>query len=225
MSNDYIPAPDADADSWFTNFAVVVAADPTAVGLELADSTTISAATDEFTDKLTLATDPATRTPVAVAAKDEARRVAETTVRPFAQLINANPAVTDQQRVSLGLTVRKTTPTPTPPPASAPVIEFRASQFGYAKLGYTDSANPDGKAKPAGSIGVQVFADDSETPGDNPLAGRFMLTATKSPFSLPADGAAPGASRRIWFRYVTTGGPAGIQQTGPFSAPLDYIIT
>ena len=225
MTPDYIPAPDLDADAWGSNFAALITANPTDFGLVVGDATTIQTASDDFTAALTLALDPATRTPVTVNAKDAQRQTSEAVWRPYAMQINANPAVTDAQRTSLGLTVRDTDRTPVPPPASAPALDLRASTPGVTKLGYSDTAAPSGKAKPDGSIGVEIWRAIGGAPAPDPSTAAYLQTVTKSPFdaaNLPAD---VGQTATYFGRFVTRSGPGGISQAGPWSAGLAVTIT
>lgn len=224
MTPPYIPAADAGFRNWLVNFAALITAAPATFGLVAADAVTIQAQADAFDAAYTLATDPATRTAPTVAAKDAARRDAEAVVRPYAMQINANDAVTDQSRADLGLTIRKTVPTPIPAPASAPALALRALGVGTATLGYSDTAAPNGKAKPDGVTGVDIVTAAGVAPAVDPTAGNLYGIVTKSPFRVNFGAADNGKVCTVFARFRTRSGPAGVAQTGPWSAPLSFTI-
>ena len=225
MANSYIPASDAGFNSWLVNFDALLTADPTAYGLTAPDAAAVATVTAAWAAAYLAATDPSTRTPSAVAAKDSARSDAEAVVRPYAMQINLNGAVTDEQRVNLGLTVRKTVPTPVPAPTSAPALELVAATPGNHRLRYSDTGQGTGKAKPYGAIGVELQAYIGAAPTADPNDASYVGTVTKSPFDQPQSGANQGQMATYFARFITRSGPAGRAQTGPWSAPLSVIVT
>jgi hypothetical protein len=72
--------------------------------------------------------------------------------------IQASPAVTDAQKVQLGITVRKTTPSPVPPPSTAPTLTVAAVAGRTASVRLGDAQNPHRRGKPAGVAGASVFS-------------------------------------------------------------------
>lgn len=224
MATSYIPQPDGAFADWLSNFATLIAASPTSYGLLAADATTISAQNTAYQAAYSLATDPSTRTAVTIAAKDAAKASALSVVRPYAQRINANAGVSNDQRAELGLTIRKTTPTPVPPPATAPTLSIVSAIPLATVLAYKDPAAPAGKAKPYGVIGVQIATSIGTVAAVDPAQASYDLTATKAPFTRTWTSAQQGKTATMFARWVTRGGPSGIQQTGPWSAPLVFVV-
>ena len=220
----YIPQSDAAFLSWSNNFAALLTANPTAVGETAATAAVVQADADAFAAAYATAIDPATRTAPSVIAKDNARFTAEQTIRPVAIRIRNNAAVTDAQRLDYGLTVPKTVPTPIPAPASFPIMGLRNATPGVHKLQYSDNLTPDGKAKPFGAIGVEVWRAVGVVPATDPAQADYYATATKSPFNSAFISADKGKVCTYFCRWVTRSGPGGIAQTGPWSAPLDIFI-
>lgn len=220
MPTSYMPNRDADLSAWMLNFATLIAVDPTDYGLVAGDATAITAAQAAFTAALATATDPSTRTAATIAAKDAARAAAETTLRAYAQRIKANPAVTNEQRVDLGLTVDAFPPTPVPPPATAPALLLVNATPLAARLNFRDSATPLLKRKPAGVIGLELFRSIGTVAAVDPTQADYIATITKTPFSVSYDAGDVGKVATYFGRWVTRSGPAGVAQTGPWSAPL-----
>lgn len=224
MAAPYIPAPDAMFSNWLLNFSTLISANPTSFGLVAADATAIAAQNSAFQTAYTAAVDPTTRTSATVAAKDSAKSSALFVVRPYAMRINGSASVNNQQRVDLGLTVRKAVPTPVAPPTSAPALQIIGATPGNVKLGYKDTAQPDGKAKPYGAVAIQLYSVAGVSAAVDPSQAAFMAQVTKSPFLVTFDGSQRGKIATVFGRYVTRSGPGGIAQTGPWSAPLSFTI-
>ena len=72
-STSYIPAKDADALTWMNTFAAGLTADPAKYMVTAADALAVTNAVNLFAAAFPIAADPATRTPVNIATKDEAR--------------------------------------------------------------------------------------------------------------------------------------------------------
>lgn len=217
---DYIPAKDALFANWLVNFSTLITADPTAYGLVAADAVIIAAEETAFTAAYALAVDPGTRTAPTIAAKDAARISAEAVCRPYANRINVNPAVTNMQRLDLGLTVRKTTKTPVPAPTAWPVLTAQPAGVGAAVIGFSSNETPASKAKPPGVTGVhyQVFRED---PGPvEVLVGDG--SAGKSPFHIATDPADAGAKHIVRATFRTTSGPDGLAQDGPAGPDVSF---
>ena len=67
-----------------------------------------------------------------------------------AAIIQNNTAVTQEQKIDLGYTVRKTTKSPIPPPATVPILAYVGSTYLEHTLRFADQNTPASKAKPFG---------------------------------------------------------------------------
>lgn len=217
--NPYIPVDQQGLSDWAANFAALITAAPATYGLVPGDAVTIQNASDDFAAKLTLATDPGTRTPATVADKDASRMSLNGIVRPYALLIRNNAGVTDEAKVALGLTIVDRTPTPIPAPTTLPLISVAMATPLQQTLEYSDATTPTSKAKPFGAIGLQIFAKTSATPITDPTALTYMMTATKSPFNLDWQPADQAKVAYIAARWVTRRGLAG-----PWSAITAAVV-
>src|SRR5204862_8282096 len=97
------------------------------------------------------ANDPTTRTKGAVAAKDDAAAALKLQAATIAKLIDGTPTVTNQQKLDLGLSVRKV-PAPMPAPGTPSDFGVTLSADGSVELTWKCS-------NPTGSTGTiyQVF--------------------------------------------------------------------
>jgi hypothetical protein len=218
-TSPYIPNRDADFADWSANFSTLISAAPATYGLVAADATTIAASNTSWQAAYTLAVNPVTRTPATVAAKDAARASAEAVFRPYAIRIRDNASVTDANKVALGLTIPSLVPTPIPPPTVAPVLALVSATPLVTKLGYKATGSA-GKAKPYGSIGVEIWTSIGTAAATDPVQCTYRCTATKSPFLLNHSAENIGKILTVFARFSNRSGTAGIADVGPWSASL-----
>jgi hypothetical protein len=203
---DYIPARDADFDSWFKNLCQYVTlktggsppAWPHVPQTEL-DGLNAACANWYAAYSATLKA----HSDVETAAKNAARRAAEQIIRPFKRRFLDDSPVLDPDRVAMALHVRDTTPTP-----SGKIIEevdaendssvIRQSTWRYFVKGGTT------KAKPAHAHGVEcAYALLDHPPVEvAELSGRVIDTA--SPLTLHFGEADRGKRLYCAFRWTGT---------------------
>ncbi len=219
----YIPNKDANFNNWLSNFSALLTLDPTIYGLEAADATAVAAVTTTWTDAYAASVDPSTRTSATIAAKDAARASAEAVVRPYATTISKNAAVTNQAKIDIGVTVPSAVKTPIPPPVDAPSLSLKSAISLVQTLAYK-VAGQTGKAKPFGSIGVEVFRSVGTVAATDPAQASYVGTVTKSPFRQTFQAEDQGKFCTYYARYVTRSGPDGTAQVGPWSDALTLIV-
>lgn len=222
MQPSYIPAKLIDFANWFANFNSMLTAAPADFGLTAPDAVIVDAVYDPFLAAYNLVVDPATKTSVTVAQKDAARASAEAIVRPYAVLISLNPAVSPEDKVAIGVTLRSTGRTPVPAPTDAPVLSLLSAIPMTATLNYK-IAGSSNKAKPAGSIGVEIKASYGVVPATDPAQCDTLGTFTKSPLTISYAAGVQGKNSTYFARFTTRSGPAGVSQAGPWSSPLNVI--
>ena len=213
----YIPTTDEGLATWAINFDTLLTAAPATYGLTAGDALIVAGLVSAYTAALTLASDPGTRTPAAVAAKDAARFSMLQRVRIFAQQISKNPDVTEANKTAVGVPVPNTTRSPIPPPAVPPTLAFVGATTNTATLRYQNPELPAGKKKGYGVIGVELTVTVTGSPVRT-------VTVTKAPAVLTFDPSESGKSCTIVGRFVTRSGAGGIAYRGPDSAPLSFTL-
>lgn len=223
MATTYIPARDVDFNDWLTNFSTLLTASPATYGLTAPDAVLVAAQQVAFAGALALATDPSTRTPVTVAAKDAARASAEAIVRPYAVGISLNPAVSNGDKVAIGVTVRSNIPTPIPAPVTPPAIQLISA----TPLVHQLQIRPVGavnKAKPAGCIAIEVARSVGTVAATDPAQLTIIGQYGKTPLLQQFAAEDQGKLCTYAARYRTRSGPAGVSQAGPWSALSTFIV-
>lgn len=219
----YIPNKDSDFQSWLLNFSTLITAIPAIYGLTAPDAVLIAAEESAFSAALLAATDPSTRGPVTVAAKDAARASAEAVVRPYAVAISQNPAVTNGDKVAVGVTVRSVTPTPIPAPVIAPSIELIKAQPLTMQL-QVRPVGSTSKAKPAGCISIEIARSVGTVAATDPDQLAIVGQYGKTPLIQTFGAGDQGKVVTYAARYRTRSGPAGVSQAGPWSALSAFVV-
>lgn len=223
MSTPYIPAKDADYLAWLLNFSTLLTATPVVYGLTAPDAVLVAAEYTTFEAALALSTDPGTRTPVTVAAKDAARSASEIIVRPYAVLISLNAGVTSGDKIAIGVTVRSTVPTPIPAPVVAPTISLISATplVHQLQIKPVGSSN---KAKPAGCVAIEVARSVGTVAATDPTQLAIIGQYGKTPLIQNFGAGDQGKICTYAARYRTRSGPAGVSQAGPWSALISYVV-
>lgn len=224
MNTSYIPSTNAGFGSWLLNFATLIALAPATYGLVTGDATAISAQNTAYQAALVAASDPVTRTSVTVAALAAAKAAALFVVRPYAVNISLNAGVDDEDKTAVGVTVRKTVPTPIPAPTATPALSFVSAVPLNTTLQARNVETPTSKAKPFGSIGVEVWDSVGTVAATDPAQLSYRFTATKIPFVRIFDSVDRGKICSMAARYVTRGGNGGVSKVGPWSAILPFVV-
>lgn len=217
----YMPAKDSLLGPWSDTFSTTLTAAPTDYGLVAGDAVAVAAVVTPWLAALGVATTPATRTPVSIAAKDDARAAMEVVVRPYAVQISQNPSVSNELKTTIGVTPRITTRT-----RNSVVAAPITSDFGFLIAGSVEfrATNPDtplSKARPLGALGweIQIQHDKGEDPPD--WVTVLDLVVTRPIFPWPPDGnAAFGWRYRVrWVGAVLAGGALNV---GPWSEWITF---
>lgn len=214
----YIPRKIADRALWYTNFDTLLTAAPTTYGLTAPDAVAVAAAVLAFTNAYALSSNPATRTSATIAQTQLEDANAQAIIRPYAVRISANPSVDPADKVSIGVTVRSTTPTPIPPPLTVPAVTLASAMPLTHTLQYYDTSTPTSKAKAAGSIGIEIFRAIGTTPAVDPAQATYYGTFTKSPLRSTFSAGDQGKICTYFARWVNRSGAGGTASVGPWSA-------
>ena len=136
---DFIPDQDPQALIWMQAFASGLSTNPALYMVTAPDAATVSAAVGAFATALPIATNPATRTEVTVALKDDARTSAEQVCRQFAILIKYNAGISDPDKIAIGVRPVNPTREPIECPQTSPLLNVIAATPGSQTLRYADS--------------------------------------------------------------------------------------
>jgi len=222
MPADYIPRSDSEFDVWLNNFTNYVVANLVLLGLLPADGTALQSARDDFNAAFTANIAAQATAQGARAAKDSARSITEEYVRGLVARLQASPDVDDQERESMGITVRDTTSTARPVPTTPPIAIVNAAQRLQHTIDFRDSTNSTSRAKPFGVQGVEIWMAITPigTPAPtDPSEFAFVTLDTSTPHLIEFAGADGGKNAHYILRWVNTTG-----QKGPWSEVVSATI-
>jgi hypothetical protein len=220
----YIPTRDTDLDTWALNWTTLVTAAPTTYGLTSTIATAMAALYTAWHTAFLAATNPATRTPVTVAAKDSAKGNMVPQLRLYSQQVKANAAVSDGNKTALGIHLDDPDPTPIPIPSTNPVLSLRAIDNLSMTLRFADSATPDSRTKPPGATQCLIFSTIATGASTDPDAAQFegawgAWSNKLFPVLKTFDAADRGKICTFWAKWANAKG-----QEGPWGPPFSHAI-
>lgn len=216
----YIPTRDVDLVPWADNFSTLITANPALYGLQASDALAIAALVTAYDDAYTIATNPATRTPSTVAAKDSAKGALLPELRFYAQTIKLNQGVSNADKIALGIHINDAGPTPIPVPTTAPALTIEAQTHLTSKMRVRDQSTPTSNAKPFGVLGGEVVTTVGVAVTADPDAALFRQIQTKTPFTLSFDPADVGKVCTVWERWFNRKG-----ELGPWSTAVNFVVS
>lgn len=193
------------------NFSTKITATPTVFGLSAAQATTYAASHAAFATALAAATNPTTRTKGTIAAKTDQFRSTRDQLGMLCKIVMAQLSVTNEQRISLGLSPR-TIPQPIPAPSVPPVMVVVSVDGRMVKLQLSDGGSAKKKSKPPGVKGCSVFSFVGPVAPTNPADYKFEGSTTRTSFDvLFPESCTPGTVvwlTAMWVNERLISGPA-----------------
>jgi hypothetical protein len=213
MYKSFIPASDVGARDWGDNFTDLVTLDFAVYGITEEQSLALSAAFTAYDTDLTKALNPATRGVASIFAKDQSKTAFVELARELARIIQARPTITDQQKLDLGLTVRKQR-SPIEPPTEAPTLDVISVSGRTVKARL--HAVTVHRGKPAGVAGANIYAFVGANPPAELDQWEFKFNTTRTVAEVEFD-TAVAAGSQVWLTACWYNPRA---QTGPSAAPV-----
>jgi hypothetical protein len=220
---DWISITDDGLSAQGDQMSAYITANTVALGLVAGDATTLASNLTAFQTKLAVSSNDSTRTPVAIADKDTAKAVLIANMRSLGRRLQANPNVTDAQRVALTLPVRDTNPSPSQPLVTRPVVSIIGVAQTDIAVRAVDETTPTSRKKPVGAVGLQYFSwvGPAAAPQDLEL-WRFEGVASRSDYVIGyqlADAGKPITICARWFNRKGEVGPVSLSVTTALSVP------
>lgn len=179
---DYMPQGDALFDEWGENFAAQLPAIATVIGgipPALVTAVTTGYTNWDISFDAHLVAKNASQ--AAAEVKDESKAAFKSDIRAVAQLLQNHPALTDEQRQILGLTVPDLVPTPSSPDyvvSLPPPILLLESKRGLVVVHFgVNPSNEKRNAKPAEINGANIWYRVESGPW------QFVALDTNSPYN------------------------------------------
>lgn len=219
MSNDFIPTSDADLIAWVNNFLANANANLATFGITAADLTTVQDAAANFETDFAANNAAQASAQGARQKKDDSRSALVALLRPLVRQLQARAAVKDSDRQALGLNVKSSTRTAAAAPTTRPVATVDTSQRLRHVISFVDEQTPGSRAKPAGTMGCEIWVKVGPTPPVDASECRYLATDTATPYTAEYDGADGGKIAHYMLRWINTRG-----ERGPWSQTVSATI-
>lgn len=235
-TRDYLPQTDSGLRDWAANFNARIVAEGggagSAWGISQIQIVNYTNAFNTYDAAYVAANENSTRTPPAIQAKNNAREALEALSRELVAIVQINPAMTDQIRSELQITIRDTEPSPAPIPANGPQISILSTVGSLVKIRLRDVDNPDSRAKPEGVYGATVMTAFGAAPPllSDSSAWTLRGTTTRTLTTLEFPDAPSGTTAWITAFWLNTRGeaspptlPVSVQVPGQLQAESESL--
>jgi len=187
--------------SWTANFARVLGEQYASLGVSAEAAAEYADAAGRFAAAYDAANTPETRTAIAVSRKNECRREIERLSRGLARQIGGNINVTDDQRFSLGLNIRKPATRKIEPPATGPTVSVLRIDRATVHVRLDDPQGPIRRARPANAASATIFVCQSHDKPDTGIGTadqwRFVANTTRTSLAINFGAKYPPGTR-VW---------------------------
>ena len=212
--SDFLPRREAELLNWIGNFDRKISLSAESFGLSPEQAAEHHVLYAAYASLFQSANDPSKRTPSIITAKDTARESLKEMTRQLATIVRAQPQVSDEQRVELGLRPRKLGRTPIGRPDSAPGVSVLNVQGSRVRIRLYNPQSPTRIGKARGISGAMVFVHAGDTPPADPKQWRRHLSVSRTRLEINLGSSAqPG--QKVW---IAAQWRNPREMTGPMSA-------
>jgi hypothetical protein len=205
--SDYIPIEQAARFTWLQTFKDYFVPNAVALGYTAESATHLTSVWNDYSDAYTDLGPKKNSYTAAVGLLEQTDGILVAEVRALAAGIQVDSDVSDAQRASAGLPIRKDTRTRVAVPATRPVGEIDTSQRLQHTISFRD-AGATGKAKPDGVRGCEIWSVIGPAPADI-AAARYLATDTSTPYMMPYSSEDAGKTVHYFLRWVNSRNEAG----------------
>jgi len=221
MSTDYIPGGDLEFNAWQSNFSTFLNDPANQTRLKLTPDliAPLEAPQVAWTQMYPAHLNARNAAQVASSNKSAARVAYDGAIRALVAVLQRNPALSDADRVAMGLTVPAATRGSVGVPTSSPVATIDFGQRLMHLISFRDHDTPASKAKPDGVRGAQIYIHIGGPMPASPDEFTFIATDTKAPYIYHFEMSDLGKTAFYLLRWENTTG-----QTGPWSEIVSAVV-
>jgi hypothetical protein len=219
MAKNFYTGRQAELATGAQNLVNIVSLSPESYGVSPGQIASYAALTTSFAELLHRATEPATKTTVAVAEKNVVLKSLTSASVDLARIIAANPSVTNAQLLALNLNPR-VSPQRQAQPVEPPSVSVISVVGRRVKLRICDALSASNRTKAVGAIGAQVYTFVGEDAAAESRDYQFQCMTTRTVAEIQFPNNVPsGATVWVSCRWVGTRGQAS-QGSTPISFTL-----
>lgn len=202
--SDYIPDTEVEYEVWLDNLITYATANLAELRLTADDLSELQESRNAWQEAIASYRAAQALADIAQQTRIDKRRLTKSQARILVQQLQADPELTDSQRVGLGIPVRSTNRNLVPAPVTRPLPRLEQSGRLRHTIHFVDETTPTRRAKPKGVRGCQIWFFVGETPPTRPEEFRYLGTDTRTPYLNefePEDG---GDMAHYYLRWVNT---------------------
>lgn len=217
-----VPTKDSLLVPYSGNWEIRITESPETFGLTAAQATQLTALRTPYVaayETMMEALSNGTRSKNLTNIKDSTKAALVPYLRVLYAQVAANIAVTDADKILLGITIRKA-PSPIPPPTVAPGMDLIHVAGRTVRVNIHDSASSAKRGKPAGVAGACVYSFVGETYPSDPGEWTYEGQTTKGSIAVTfPESVAPGS--QVWIMSAWYNAKA---ETGPLATPITAYV-
>jgi len=197
MPKGYFPSADAQVAMFTGILSDRLSLEATKYGISDAAAAGYAVLAADFKAKLAIATDGATRTKGAVAAKDDSKSELYAATSRLMSIIRGQKDLSDSDLFAVGLSPRKKRALSTPLPSGVPMIVAMPAGPRTISVRLCDGQTKRG-ALPVGVKGASLFVARGEEPPQRKEDWAFALSVTRTTFSVDVSNHLGDAAGTVW---------------------------
>ncbi len=214
--NRTIPRRDCRVLLWVRLFTKNIGLDPVAYGFTSSDAVLLQNLCDELSEKYIIARSPDTRTSPSIAVKNECMKRTLDVCRSYVRRVNANPAITDVQKESLGIVISHRRSSPIPVPGSSPKVFVSHHGVGAHEIVFLDR-DSSSMCKPYGVTHCVLMRAVGDQPINDLREAHYLGCYSHGPIRVRYDRTENGKVATYFAAWVTG---TGQQSKWTVSQPL-----
>ncbi len=219
MNKDYIPTNDGELIAFANNFQLKTAADLAKFGITETSSRDLELLITKFDTEIQDDNVKQSAADASSKQKNATKKILRTSLREKSQTIQKLNGTTDSDRAALNLTIASKTKTAAGIPTSRPVAQVDTSQPLRHTVKFFDNVG-EGKAKPAGVMGAEVWVKIAGEATMNEDDYKFLAVDTATPYLAIHKAEDVGKKAHYMLRWINTRG-----EKGAWSDVVSAVIT
>lgn len=214
-----VPLKDSELAVFAPNFVTIVSAASATYNMTATECTALTTLSTAFVTAYNAARVDGQRSKSLTAAKDSAKAALIEPLRAYYAQIASMTTVTDQQKIDLGIVVRKL-PSPTPAPSTEPVVTVVSVRGRTVTLRLRDGSSSHRIGRPVGVAAATVLSYVGATPPTSITGWNLEGVVSKTVVDVTfPDSVAPGA--QVWFTCYWLNRKS---QSGPACDPVNTYL-
>ncbi len=206
---DYLPRRESEFNNWETNFLNLLKTHQADFGLTGEELAALSNMQSSWQAAYSAHLNAQSAAQGARQKKDNLCKDYQSALRRMVRKLQVNDKVTEDQKVSLGITVPTFSRTRVGPPINRPIARIEMGQRLQHTIHFMDEATPNRRGKPSGVSGCEIWLRLGDNPAKNPKEYLLLDVSSASPYVAKHEDSAGGEIAHYMLRWKNRRGDRG----------------